>query len=193
MLLALYHTSLANHKIVIWRLCRWWQIWVVKICIKTIAYSRCTFLPAECFRHTTLHPHNVSSFYSNIVQYRFSHPTLCIYYSKIRQKDLTYVPYLLTHFIIFIYSHALTMFPPYTYHCTLCFQKRQHSLQNNSLLWQMLPTKLLSPWWPTPYITSCAVYQPISLALAHTLSHTLHATLTRTKHLHVPVSTSSAF
>ena len=81
-LLALYHTSLANHKIVIWRLCGWWQLWVVKNCIKTIAYSCCTFLPAECFQHTTLHPHNVSSFYSNIVQYRFSHPTLCIYYSK---------------------------------------------------------------------------------------------------------------
>ena len=109
---------------------------------KTIAYSCCTFLPAECFHHSTLHPHNISSFYSNIVQYRFSHPTLCIYYSKIRQKDLTDVPYLPTHFIIFTYSHALTMFPPYTSH-TLCFQKHQHLLQNNSLLWQMLPTKIV--------------------------------------------------
>ena len=56
----------------------------------------------------------------------------------------------------------------------------------------MLPTKFLSPWPPTPYIASCAVYQPIPLALT-TLSYALHATLTRTKHLHVPVSTSSAF
>ena len=153
-LLALYHTLLTNHKIVIWRLCRWWQLWVrVKICIKTIAYSRCTFLPTECFCHTTLHPHNVSSFYSNLVQYKFSHPTLCIYYSKIRHKDLTYVPYLPTHFIIFTYSHALTHASPPTYYHTLCFQKHQHSPQNNSLLWQMLPTKLLSPWQPTPYGT----------------------------------------
>ena len=181
MLLALYHTLLANYKIVIWRLCRWWQLWVVKICIKTIAYSRCTFLPAECFRHI---PHYI---HTTLVP-----SLLCIYYSKIRQKDLTYVPYLPTHFIIFTYSHALTMFRPYTYYCTLCFQNHQHLLQNNSLLSQMLPTKLLSPWEPTPYISSCAAYQPIPLALT-TLSHELRATLIRTKHLHVPVSTSSTF
>ena len=55
------------------------------------------FFQWNAFHHTTLHPHNVSSFYSNIVQYRFPHSTLCIYYSKIRRKDLTYVPYLPTH------------------------------------------------------------------------------------------------
>ena len=52
--------------------------------------------------------------------------------------------------------------------------------------------KLLSPWQPMPYISSCAAYQPIPLALT-TLSRALHATLTRTKHQHVPVSTSSTF
>ena len=157
-------------------------------CIFTLYISSSGMLSS----YTTLHPHNVSSFYSNIVQYRFSHPTLCIYYSKIRQKDLTYVPYLPIHFIIFTYSHALTTFPPYTYHRTLCFQKHQYLLQNNSLLWQTLPTKLLRPWRPMPYISSRAAYQPIPLALT-TLCHELCSTLIRTKHLHDPVSTSSAF
>ena len=182
MLLALYHTWLANYKIAIWRLCRWWQLWVVKICMKTIAYSRCTFLPAECFHHI---PHYI---HTTLVP-----SPLCTYYSKIRQKDLTYVPYLPTYCLHNIHLlPCLNQASPSTYSRTLCFQKRQHSLQNNSLLWQMLPTKLLSPWRPAPYISSYAAYQPIPLALT-TLSPALHATLTRTKHLHVLVSTSSAF
>ena len=93
------------------RFCRWWQLWVVMICIKTIAFSRRTFLPAECFRHI---PHNVSSFYSNIVQYKFSHPTLhLLLKNKAKGLNTCSLP-----------PHSLlTMFPPYTYYCTLCFQK----------------------------------------------------------------------
>ena len=71
----------------------------------------CTFLPAECFRHI---PHNVSSFYSNIVQYRFSLPTLHLLL-KSKAKVLNTCS---------LSPHSLlTMFPPYTYYRTLCFQK----------------------------------------------------------------------
>ena len=74
-------------------------------CIFTLYISSSGMLSS----YTTLHPHNVSSF-----------STLHLLRKKIRQKDLTYVPYLPTHFIIFTYSHVLTIFPPYTYHRTLC-------------------------------------------------------------------------
>ena len=148
-------------------------------CIFTMYISSSGMLSS----YTTLHPHNVSSF-----------STLHLLIKKIRQNDLTYVPYLPTHFIIFTYSHALSMFPPYTYHFTLCFQKHQHLLQNNSLLWQMLPTKLLRHGRPMPYISSRAAYQPILFAsFNNSFSRIACHPNTRTKHLHVPVSTSSAF
>ena len=75
MFLALYHTLLANsqhcNKTVVQMMATLGCDDLHKDnCIFTLYISSRGMLSS----YTTLHPHNVSSFYSNIVQYRFSHP-----------------------------------------------------------------------------------------------------------------------